>query len=115
MYSHLIHSDRHVHFVGIGGISMSALAKILKASQCKVTGSDINRSHTVKELEEAGIPVDIPHQVNAIEGAGLVVYTAAVKQDNVELVYAREHNIPCMEPVSYTHLKRQMQLIKQDT
>lgn len=97
MYSHLIHSDRHVHFVGIGGISMSALAKILKASQCKVTGSDINRSHTVKELEEAGIPVDIPHQVNAIEGAGLVVYTAAVKQDNVELVYAREHNIPCME------------------
>ena len=87
----------HVHFVGIGGISMSALANILKSNHVRVTGSDITESPMVKKLKANGIEVDVPHQVNLIQGADLVVYTAAIAKDNCELVYAKEQNIPCWE------------------
>lgn len=87
----------HVHFIGIGGISMSALANILKAKGVQVTGSDISDSHMIEKIRANGIPVDIPHQINHIRQAELVVYTAAIAKDNCELVYAREHGIPCWE------------------
>lgn len=58
----------HVHFVGIGGISMSALANILKSNHVRVTGSDITESPMVKKLKANGIEVDVPHQVNLIQG-----------------------------------------------
>ncbi len=87
----------HVHFIGIGGISMSALANILKSNQVKVTGSDISESDMVKKLKASGISVDVPHQINEIKNADLVVYTAAIAKDNCELLYAKEQHIPCWE------------------
>lgn len=87
----------HVHFIGIGGISMSALANILKSNQVKVTGSDITETAMVQKLKASGIPVDVPHQINEIKNADLVVYTAAIAKDNCELLFAKEHNIPCWE------------------
>lgn len=92
-----IQEGSHVHFIGIGGISMSALAFILKSNRITVTGSDISDSNMVKKLRDAGISVDIPHQINEIKTADLVVYTAAIAKDNCELVYASEHGIPCWE------------------
>lgn len=83
--------------MGIGGISMSGLAKILLKKGYKVTGSDMAESETVKMLKNAGIDVKIGHRKENIENAGLVVYTAAVKKDNQELKAASEKNIKAIE------------------
>lgn len=92
-----MHPGCHVHFIGIGGISMSALANILKANHVQVTGSDISNSRMIEKLKANGIPIDIPHQINEIKQADLVVYTAAIAKNNCELIYAKEQGIPCWE------------------
>ncbi len=95
----LTHTDKSkpVFFVGIGGISMSALAHILKNDGYMVSGSDFKESETTKSLRDMGIPVFIGHDGKNVEGAGLLVYTAAVKKDNPELVKAAELGIPAIE------------------
>jgi UDP-N-acetylmuramate--alanine ligase len=92
-----INKDKSVFFIGIGGISMSALAHILKNDGYMVSGSDFKESDTVKELISSGIPVLIGHRAENVEDAGLVVYTAAIKDDNPELSRARELGIPAIE------------------
>ncbi len=92
-----INKDKSVFFIGIGGISMSALAHILKNDGYIVSGSDFKESDTVKELISSGIPVLIGHRAENVEDAGLVVYTAAIKDDNPELSRARELGIPAIE------------------
>ena len=88
----------HIYFVGIGGISMSGLAEILLSRGCSVSGSDINRSDTVKHLESLGIKVNIGQKAeNITPDIDLMVYTAAVKQDNPELVAARAYGIKIIE------------------
>lgn len=89
--------EKSVFFIGIGGISMSALAHILKNDGYTVSGSDFKESDTVKELVASGISVSIGHRAENVEGAGLVVYTAAIKADNPEIVRARELGIPAIE------------------
>jgi UDP-N-acetylmuramate--alanine ligase len=83
-----------VHFIGIGGISMSGLAQILRTRGYSVTGSDERRSDITDFLEKEGIPVYIGHSSSNVQSADLVVYTAAVKDDNPELIQARELSIP---------------------
>ena len=86
---------KKVHFIGIGGISMSALAKYLKSEGYAVGGSDIAVNEEISLLEEAGIPVRIGHDPSAVAGADAVVYTDAVPADDPELAEARERGIPC--------------------
>jgi UDP-N-acetylmuramate--alanine ligase len=86
-----------VHFIGIGGISMSALAVILKNDGYSVRGSDFKLSSMTEELESKGISVAIGHNAENISGVGLVVYTAAISSDNPELVRARELGITTIE------------------
>ncbi|HWP80496.1 MAG TPA: UDP-N-acetylmuramate--L-alanine ligase [Candidatus Acidoferrum sp.] len=88
---------KSIHFVGIGGVSMSALACIAKLRGCAVTGSDMQDSDAVEELRQDGIAVHVGHAAENIKGAELVVYTAAVKQDNPELAAARAAGIPTVE------------------
>ncbi|MDY6314903.1 MAG: UDP-N-acetylmuramate--L-alanine ligase [Clostridia bacterium] len=97
MYTDLIKPGNHIHFIGIGGVSMSGLAKILNAKGITVTGSDINHSVYTDSLECAGIKVDYPHTAKLMRGAKLVVYTAAVKEDNPEMIYAAQNGIPKIE------------------
>ncbi len=87
----------HIHFVGIGGVSMSSLALILKQQGKTVTGSDTGKNPTIKKLIDAGIIVYPTHNSDNAAGCDLLVYTAAVSDNNPELVYARENNIPMME------------------
>ncbi|MBQ7035152.1 MAG: UDP-N-acetylmuramate--L-alanine ligase [Clostridia bacterium] len=87
----------HIHFVGIGGVSMSSLALILKHQGKCVTGSDSGNGPTILKLKEAGIPVYPEHTTENAVGCDLLVYTAAISDNNPELVYARENNIPMME------------------
>ena len=90
-----------VHFIGIGGSSMSGLAKMTRSLGSDVTGSDRTASHKTESLIQAGIPVRIGHAPENVEGADLVVYTAAIPKDNPELSAAREKGIPTMERAAY--------------
>ncbi|MCD8048503.1 MAG: UDP-N-acetylmuramate--L-alanine ligase [Clostridia bacterium] len=86
-----------IHFIGIGGISMSALARILLGDGCIVTGSDMRASHITARLEEAGAKITIGHSADNITDQNLVVYTSAVKEDNPEYIRAKELGIPLAE------------------
>ncbi len=87
----------HIHMVGIGGISMSALAHMLKAFGYCVTGSDRCETEIVKKLVAAMIGVSIGHSADNIKEPDLVCYTAAIPKDNPELVKAMSLGIPVME------------------
>lgn len=96
-----LNNVKNVHFVGIGGISMSGLAHILLKSGYKVTGSDINDSNIISKLRKNGAKVSMPHDPKNVENAELVVYTAAVKQDNCEIVRAKELKIPIIDRAEF--------------
>lgn len=88
---------QRVHMIGIGGSSMSGLAEMLQQEGYIVTGSDANDSHAAKRLRLRGIPVSVGHHPEIIDGARLVVYSAAIAKDDVERVEAERLNIPQME------------------
>lgn len=85
---------QHVHCIGIGGIGLSAIAEILLARGYTVTGSDMKESEMVDKLIAGGANIFLGHRAKNVEGADLVVYSAAVSQDNPELVRAAELGIP---------------------
>ena len=90
----MLKSAQHIHFVGIGGIGMSALALLLKQQGKQVSGSDQMDSDLLNSLRKADIQVHIGHAANHAESADLVVYSSAVKPDNPERHYAEAHGIP---------------------
>ncbi len=96
-YDHLLDNVRRIHFVGIGGSGMCPLAEILHNEGFEITGSDVAESDTLARIRSYGIPVTMGHFPENVLGADLVVYTAAVKLDNPELVSAKEHNIRAVE------------------
>lgn len=88
---------KRVHFIGIGGVSMSGLAEILLHDGYTITGSDAHDSPLVAHLQQLGIVCQIGHTPELIERANLVVYTAAIHPDNPEFQYAAEHGLPMMD------------------
>lgn len=86
-----------IHMVGIGGISMSAIAHILLYLGFSVSGSDMNNTPIIEKLSAEGVKIFHVHSEDNIQSPDLVCYTAAIKQDNPELVRARELGIPTME------------------
>lgn len=96
MASELDKFDR-IHFIGAGGCSMSGIAEILSAQGHTVTGSDREHSQFTDKLDKLGIPVSIPQKGEQVSGAQAVIYSAAIKPDNPERVWAREHGIPEIE------------------
>jgi len=82
------------HFIGIGGIGMSGLAHLLLARGEAVTGSDLRESATLTDLREAGAEVRVGHSAEQVAGAGRVIYSAAVPEDNPELAAARRLGLP---------------------
>lgn len=92
---------KNVHFIGIGGISMSALAHILLARGIKVSGSDRNETEIVKRLMDDGADITIGHFAENIKNPDLVVYTAAIAKDNPELISAIEKGIETLERADF--------------
>ena len=92
---------KKVHMVGIGGVSMSGIAEILVNFGFQVTGSNNVETETTKKLEKAGIKVSIGHNEKNIIDQDVVVYSAAIKQDNPELVTAKSKNIPIIERADF--------------
>ncbi|MDR0862169.1 MAG: UDP-N-acetylmuramate--L-alanine ligase [Oscillospiraceae bacterium] len=90
-------SGETAHLVGIGGVSMSPLAEVLRARGIRVTGSDMADSATVEHLRELGIHVTVGHSAENVIGAGYIIRTAAAREDNVEIAAADRLNIPVFE------------------
>lgn len=88
---------RHVHLVGIGGVSMRPLGLVLKDMGLFVTGSDMNSSVSTDELIANGIQVAIGHQASNIDGADCIIRTAAAHNDNPEIAAARVKGVPVFE------------------
>jgi len=88
---------RHVHLVGIGGVSMRPLGLVLKGMGMEVTGSDMSASLSTKELMDQGIHVEIGHRAENIQGADCIIRTAAAHNDNPEIAAARAAGIPVFE------------------
>ncbi|GBC96006.1 UDP-N-acetylmuramate--L-alanine ligase [bacterium HR16] len=82
-----------VHFAGIGGIGMSAIARVLHQRGWQVTGCDLKPSSMTQKLQEVGIPVWIGHSPTHVRECEVFVYTAAVHEDNAELIEARRAGI----------------------
>lgn len=83
----------HIHFIGIGGISMSGLAQIMLGAEYTVTGSDKSSGSMCEKLEKMGAKIYIGHDKKNIEGADLIVHTAAVHEDNPEMKAAKRLGI----------------------
>lgn len=93
----ILDTAKKLHFVGIGGSGMCPMAEILHHNGYTITGSDMNESDTLERIKGYGIPVAMGHRAENVGDAQAVVYTAACKQDNPELVAAREKGIPTLE------------------
>lgn len=88
---------KRIHMIGIGGSGMCPLAEILHGKGYILSGSDNNESDPLKRVKKLGIRVYMGHSENNVEGAELIVYSAAISKDNPELAEAARRNIPTME------------------
>lgn len=88
---------KHIHFIGIGGSGMCPLAEILHNKGYLITGSDNNPGDNIDKLRSLGIKVTMGQKAENIEGAEMIVYTAALLSDNPELCAAKASGIPTFE------------------
>jgi len=96
-----IDRNKKVHFIGIGGISMSGLAAILLRKGFKVSGSDAKESKITDKLKANGAEIYIGHKRENLKNVDLVVYTAAIPSDNPEIIEAKEKNIELMNRAEF--------------
>ncbi|MFC1745195.1 UDP-N-acetylmuramate--L-alanine ligase [Candidatus Riflebacteria bacterium] len=94
-------NNRHIHFIGIGGIGMSGLAVLAKDANFEVSGSDLSESSVTRSLKKNGISVYIPHKAENVNGAGTVVYSSAIKEENPELIAAKKSGKKIMHRSEY--------------
>lgn len=90
-----------IHMIGIGGVSMSGIALILKKDNFEVTGSDKNYGDMIDILEKNGIPVYIGSNAELVKDADVVVYTSAINQHDPEFVRAKSLGIPTYERAKF--------------
>ena len=96
-YGDILSQVKKVHFIGIGGSGMCPIAEILLHKGYRLSGSDTAESDTLARIRSYGIPVSMGQKAENIDGAELVVYSAAIKPDNPELVAAKQKGIPAVE------------------
>lgn len=93
----ILNGKKHIHFIGIGGSGMYPLAQILHTQGYYLTGSDNNETETLDAVRKMGIPVFIGQRAENIEGADLIVFSAAIMDDNPELMASRASGVPVLE------------------
>ncbi len=97
MYKIDFKKPQHIHFIGIGGISMSGLAEILLKENFTVTGSDQKPTNLTAHLESLGAKVFYPQKAeNVIDGIDVVVYTAAIRENNPEYMEVVRQGLPML-------------------
>ncbi|MCY6960319.1 UDP-N-acetylmuramate--L-alanine ligase [Clostridium brassicae] len=100
-FNFLKDTHKKIHFIGIGGVSMSGLAEILLSNGYKVSGSDRSESDLTLKLRKEGAKVYIGHSSENIVDVDLVVYTAAISEDNPEIIKAKQLNIPLYDRAEF--------------
>lgn len=95
--SYILEGKKHIHFIGIGGSGMYPLAQILHTKGYYLTGSDNNETETLDAVRKLGIPVFMGQRAENIEGADLIVHTAAIMPDNPELIASHQSGVPVLE------------------
>lgn len=88
------HKVKNIHFVGIGGVGMSGIAEVLLNQGFKISGSDLGDNATTQRLKKAGARIEVGHAAEFVQDADVVVISSAVKEDNPEVIAAREQKIP---------------------
>ena len=96
--------NKKVHFIGIGGISMSGLAALLLNKGFKVSGSDSKESELTDKLKAEGAEIYIGHNKENLKNVDLVVYTAAIPSDNPEIIEAKDQNITLVDRAEFLGL-----------
>jgi UDP-N-acetylmuramate--alanine ligase len=86
--------EKHYHLIGIGGIGMSAIARLLLLRGIKVSGSDIKENKITDDLKKSGVRIFIGHNPQNIQGARSIIYSSAIKEDNPEIKLAKAEKIP---------------------
>lgn len=97
MNNSILEGKKHIHFIGIGGSGMYPLAQILHTKGFFLTGSDNNETETLDAVRKMGIPVFLGQRAENIEGADLIVHTAAIMNDNPELIASKASGVPVLE------------------
>jgi UDP-N-acetylmuramate--alanine ligase len=92
-----INKNLKLHFIGIGGIGMSGIAKVLMNLGYQVSGSDLSESETVSKLKKNGAEVYIGHDSKNIKDVQIVVYSSAIDESNPEIIEARKQKIPLIK------------------
>ena len=90
-----------LHFCGIGGISMSSIAHLCKIRGACVQGSDRAKSFLTEELENKGIKIFYSQEAQNVKNATHIVKTAAISDDNPEILYARANGIPIFDRAEF--------------
>ena len=93
----ILKGKQHIHMIGIGGSGMYPLAQILHAKGYHITGSDNNETDTLRAVRAMGIEVFMGQRAENIKGADLIIHTAAIMQDNPELIAAKASGVPVLE------------------
>src|SRR5712672_98188 len=93
-------ADCRIHFVGIGGIGMSGIARLLLQKGVSVSGSDAKESSNTRELRERGALIIIGHVAENVLGAAEIVVSTAIRQDNPELAEAKRLGIKIVHRAS---------------
>lgn len=93
----ILKGKRRIHFIGIGGSGMFPLAQILLKRGYEITGSDNNPGDTIDQEREMGMRVTLSQKAENIQGADMIIYTAAILPDNPELIAAKESDAPALE------------------
>jgi UDP-N-acetylmuramate--alanine ligase len=91
-----LRTAEHVHFIGIGGYGMSAIARVMLEMGYEVSGSDVAAQELTEKLSAKGAQIYIGHEAKHVRGADLVVYSTALPKDNVERKAAEELRIPTL-------------------
>ena len=94
---HLLDNVKKIHFIGCGGSGMYPLIQILAAKGYELSGSDVLDGSIIRYEREMGVKVSLGHNADNVVGADMVVYSAAISKDNVELNAAASYGIPTVE------------------
>ena len=85
---------KNIHFIGIGGIGMSGMAELLSRTGYSISGSDLNENDRTQSLRSMGLKIYIGHNKDNVQGSNLVVFSSAVKKNNIEIKAAENLGIP---------------------
>lgn len=95
------YKDKKIHLIGIGGVSMSGIAEMLLSLNAIVTGSDLMETKITNHLSNLGIKIEYGHHPEMIDDADIIVYTAAIHEDDPERIRVQELKKPSFERAEF--------------